>query len=171
MPAIGNPKIVRNFNLYVDGVNYAGRVAEVTLPKLAIKTEEFRGGGMDAPIEVDMGMEKIEVAFTIAEHDPRLYRQFGLVDGNSVALTLRGALQDDAEQAVPMVISLRGMYREIDGGAFKAGEMGEIKVTVTCRYYRLRIGDRDLVELDIENMRRVIDGIDQMASIREALGL
>ena len=53
-------KILKNFNLFVDGRGYAGKAEEVTPPKLTIKTEEFRGGGMDVPAAVDMGMEKLE---------------------------------------------------------------------------------------------------------------
>lgn len=42
--------ILRNVNVFVDGRGYAGRAQEVTLPKLAVKTEEHRAGGLDAPI-------------------------------------------------------------------------------------------------------------------------
>lgn len=52
------PKILKNFNVFVDGRGFAGRAEEITLPKLTIKTEEFLGAGMSAPVEVDMGMEK-----------------------------------------------------------------------------------------------------------------
>jgi P2 family phage contractile tail tube protein len=38
-------KILKNFNLFVDGRGYAGRAEEVTPPKLTIKTEELRAGG------------------------------------------------------------------------------------------------------------------------------
>lgn len=40
------PKILKNFNLFVDGRGYAGKAEEVTPPKLSLKTQEF--GGMDA---------------------------------------------------------------------------------------------------------------------------
>ena len=45
------PKILKNFNVFVDGLGYAGRVEEITLPKLTIKTEEYQGAGMSAPVE------------------------------------------------------------------------------------------------------------------------
>jgi len=54
------PQILKNFNVFANGVSYAGRAEEVSLPKLTVKTEEFRGGGMDAPVELDMGMEKMD---------------------------------------------------------------------------------------------------------------
>jgi len=49
------PKILKNFNVFVDGRGYAGKIDEITLPKLTIKTEEYRAGGM--------GMEKLEADY------------------------------------------------------------------------------------------------------------
>ncbi len=163
-------KILKNFNLFVDGRGYAGRADEVTPPKLTIKTEELRAGGMDAPMSVDLGMEKLECSFSLVEYDPELIKQFGLISGNAVQLTLRGALVDD-NTTTPMVIQLRGMYTELDFGSFKAGERGTLKCNVACRYYSLEIGGNVVVEIDVDNMTRVINGVDQMAEVRDALGL
>ncbi len=163
-------KILKNFNLFVDGRGYAGRAEEVTPPKLTIKTEEIRAGGMDAPISVDLGMEKLECQFVLIEYDPELLKQFGLVSGNSVQLTLRGALVDETS-TTPMVIGLRGMFTEVDMGKFKAGDKSTLQCTVACRYYSLDIGGNRLIEIDVDNMTRVIDGTDQLAAVREAIGL
>lgn len=163
-------KILKNFNLFVDGRGYAGRAEEVTPPKLTIKTEEIRAGGMDAPISVDLGMEKLECQFVLIEYDTELLKQFGLVSGNSVQLTLRGALVDETS-TTPMVIGLRGMFTEVDMGKFKAGDKSTLQCTVACRYYSLDIGGNRLIEIDVDNMTRVIDGTDQLAAVREAIGL
>ncbi len=48
------PKILKNFNAFVDGRGYAGRIDEISLPKLSIKTEEHRAGGMDIPVAMVM---------------------------------------------------------------------------------------------------------------------
>lgn len=163
-------KILKNFNLFVDGRGYAGKAEEVTPPKLNIKTEELRAGGMDAPISIDMGMEKLEASFSLVEYDPDVLKQFGVVSGNAVQLTLRGALTDD-ETTSPMVIKLQGMFTEIDMGTFKAGDKGAIKCSVACRYYSLEIDSRKIIEIDVDNMTRIIDGTDTLAEIRSALGL
>lgn len=163
-------KVLKNFNLFVDGRGYAGRAEEVTPPKLTIKTEELRAGGMDAPAAIDMGMEKLEAGFSLIEYDPELLKQFGLVSGNGVQLTLRGALVDDTT-TTPMVIGLRGMFTEIDMGKFKAGDKATMQCLVACRYYSLEIGGRKLIEIDVDNMTRVIDGVDKLAEVRAALGI
>lgn len=163
-------KILKNFNLFVDGRGYAGRAEEVSPPKLSIKTEELRAGGMDAPISIDMGMEKLEASFSLVEYDPEILKQFGVVSGNAVQLTLRGALTDD-ETTSPMIIKLQGMFTEVDMGKFKAGDRATMQCTVACRYYSLEIDGQKVVEIDIDNMTRIIDGTDTLAEIRSALGL
>ena len=163
-------KILKNFNLFVDGRGYAGRAEEVSPPKLALKTEEFRGGGMDAPAVIDLGMEKLESSFTLVEYDPEILKQFGLVSGNSVQITLRGALVDD-NTTTPMVIGLRGMFTELDMGKFKAGDKATLQCSVACRYYSLEIDGQNIVEIDVDNMVRKIDGQDVLADIRSALGM
>ncbi len=82
---------LKNCTMAIDGRGYAGRVKTVTLPKLTVKTEEFRGGGMDAPIEIDMGMEKLEFSATLSSVDPDLLGSWGLAHGRSPSITVRGA--------------------------------------------------------------------------------
>ncbi|MGE4296928.1 MAG: phage major tail tube protein [Desulfovibrionaceae bacterium] len=164
------PKILKNFAVFVDGKGYAGRVDEVALPKLTIKGEDYRGGGMDGPVEIDMGMEKLEATVTSAEYDAELFALFGLVDGAAVGVTFRGALQGDGD-AVPCICELRGGFHEMDPGDWKPGEKASLKATLKARYYKLTIDARPVVEIDLVNMTRIINGVDQLASQRQALGL
>lgn len=165
-----DPKRLFNFTAFVDGRGYAGRVTEVTPPKLALKMTEFRAGGMDAAVELETGMEKLEASLSFAEFDQEIFRQFGLLDGNVVQLTLRGAMVDD-DTTEEIVIQLRGKYKELDSGSWKGGDESSLKATVACRYYKLTIGGNELIEIDVENMVRKIDGKDQLAEQRKALGL
>ena len=164
------PKILKNFNLFIDGRGYVGKCEEVNPPKLSIKSEEYKAGGMDAPISIDMGMEKLEASFTLSEYDKDILKQLGLISGNGVQVTLRGALQDDATTS-PIIIKLRGMYSEMDMGKFAAGEKGTLACTIACRYYSLEIDGEQLIEVDIDNMTRIIGGVDKMVEIRDAIGI
>ncbi|WP_265024109.1 phage major tail tube protein [Wolbachia endosymbiont (group A) of Epagoge grotiana] len=163
------PKILKNFNVFVDGRGYAGKIDEITLPKLTIKTEEYRAGGMDIPVNIDMGMEKIEADFTFSEYDTELFRLFGLINGNSVSLTLRGGMQGNDIEGV--IINLRGIFREFDFGSWKPAEKATLKCTVAAHYYKLTIGSNELIEIDAENMIRKINGVDQMALLQTILGI
>ncbi len=166
------PKILKNFNLFVDGNGYAGVVEELTVPKLSVKMDDHYAGGMDAPIALEMGMEKLECDFTLCEYDPAIINLFGLRDGAQVGLTLRGGLDnEDVNTVTPVVVSLRGAWKEIDLGSWKAGEKAPLKVSVTLRYYKLEIDGTELVEIDVNNMVRKINGTDQLESMRSAIGL
>ncbi len=164
------PKILKNFNLFIDGRGYAGRVEEVNLPKLSIKTEEFRAGGLDAPVLVDMGIEKLEGSFTLLEYDKDVLKQFGLVSGNAVQVTMRGAIQDDSNVSA-VIVKLRGMYTEMDMGKVSAGDKATLQCTIVCRYYSLEIDADKLIEIDVDNMTRVIGGQDKLIDVRKALGI
>jgi P2 family phage contractile tail tube protein len=166
------PKILKNFAVFVDGRGYAGKVEEITLPKLTVKTEEYRAGGMDVPIAIDMGMEKLETDMTFSDYDSEIFKLFGIISGNLVALTLRGALQEpDKTDAIPVVLHLRGTIRELDFGTWKAAEKATLKMAMDLRAYKLTYNNADVIEIDAENMIRKIDGIDQLATFRTALGL
>ncbi len=164
------PKTLKNFSLFVDGRGYAGRCDEVTPPKLTLKLEEHRAGGMDAPVELDMGMDKLSLDFTLSEYDADIIKMFGLTTGAVKPLTLRGALEDD-NGVVPVVIAVRGQLKEIDLGSWKPGQKTAKKISVALRYFKYTQDGADLVEIDIENMIRKIGGVDQLAAQRTALGL
>ena len=46
---MGFPSKLKDFRHYIDGQGYAGVIPEVGLPKLALKTEDWRAGGMLGP--------------------------------------------------------------------------------------------------------------------------
>lgn len=166
------PRTLRNFSLFIDGQGFAGRVTECTLPTLEINLEEYRAGGLDAPVEIDQGMSALEAEFTLAEYDPEVIKLFGLYDQNAVQATVRGALQRNGDTAaVSLVANFTGHIKNFDPGSLEAGAMTEATFTMGLRYYRLSIANEDLVEIDVENMVRTINGTDQLASLREAMGV
>ncbi|GLS27371.1 phage major tail tube protein [Marinibactrum halimedae] len=186
------PKVLKNFNLFVDGQGYAGRVENITLPRLVNRTEEFRMGGLDAPVQVDMGMEKLECDMTLSEYDPFVIKQFGIKDNNPIPLSfrgtpadmlvsafsgdsagqipfvLRGGLQvEDAGvsgvKVLPVVVFLEGNVIELDLGQWAAGQNAPLKFRLALRYYRLQINSEILIEIDVNNRIRNIAGVNQIA--------
>jgi uncharacterized protein len=159
------PNVLKAFNAFVDGRGYAGKTDTCTLPKLTIKTEEHRGGGMDAPVELDMGMEKLESNITFAELEGNLVRQLG----TNGALTLRGSLEGPSG-VIPVIATLRGLWKEVDPGDWKSGDKGALKMSCGVSYYKLMINGREEVLIDVAAGVRRIGGVDQLAGRRAALG-
>ncbi|WP_411386984.1 phage major tail tube protein [Pseudomonas sp. MPB03] len=165
------PETLANLNLFVDGVSFQGDVPSLTLPKLTLKMEEHRGGGMDAPVELDMGMEKQEANFTTTGVRRESLKFFGLADGTAFNGTFRGAYKGLKGKVTPVIVTLRGTLKEVDMGDWKPGDKAEIKHSIGLTYYKLEVDGRTVYEIDPIGMRRVINGVDQLAAQRSALGL
>ena len=161
----------KNLNLFVDGRGYAGQVEEFNPPKLTLMTEDFRAGGMDAPVELTMGLEKLEADFSIVSYDKDVLSAFGVSEGSFIPFVLREALESFDGTVTPVVHTMTGKIREIDPGTSKAGEKPSLKVSIALIYYKLEHGGSTVIEIDVENMVRVVNGNDAMASTRAALGM
>jgi len=167
------PRILKDFNLFVDGRGYLGKVPELTLPKLTRKMNEYRAGGMAGPVEIDMGLEKLECDFSLIDYAEDVLRLWGLQDHAAVALRFTGSIEsDDATAAVvPVEVTLRGRWKELDFGGWKPGEDTPLKVQLAASYYRYKQGGRELIEIDMVNMVEKVDGVDRLAERRAALGI
>ncbi len=161
----------KNLNLFVDGRGYAGQVEEFNAPKLALITEEFRAGGMDAAIELTMGMEKLEADFSLISYDRDVLSKFGVAEGALVPFVARESLESFDGTVTPVIHTMRGKIREIDPGTSKAGDKPSLKVAMALTYYKLQHGDTTVIEVDVENMVRVVNGNDSLAATRAALGM
>lgn len=165
------PETLANMNLFVDGISFQGDVPSLTLPKLTLKTEEHRVGGMDVPVELDMGMEKQEAGFTTTGVRRESLKMFGLADGSGFNGVFRGAFKGLKGKVIPVIVTLRGLLKEVDMGDWKSGDKAEIKHNVALTYYKLEVDGRLIYEIDALGMKRVINGVDQLAAQRSALGL
>ncbi|MBI3144877.1 MAG: phage major tail tube protein, partial [Pseudogulbenkiania sp.] len=84
------PQTLTNFNLFLAGTSYAGKVSQLQLPKLKRKTEAHRGGGMDAEVDMAVGLEKLEGGFTLVGIDKASLAMFGLANGSAFNGVFRG---------------------------------------------------------------------------------
>lgn len=161
----------KNHSIYVDGRGYAGESEEFNAPKLTLKTEEFRAGGMDAPLDVTMGMEKLTTDFSLKAYDKDVLSLFGILEGSNVPFVAREALESYDGTVTPVVHTMRGKITEIDPGSSKPGELAPLKITMTLTYYKMKHGDTVVHEIDVINMIRVINGIDFLEAQRSALAI
>ena len=165
------PETLANMNLFVDGKSFQGDVPSLTLPKLTLKMEEHRAGGMDLAVEMDQGMEKQEAGFVTTGVRRESLKFFGLADGTSFNGTFRGAFKGLKGKITPVVVTLRGSLKEVDMGDWKAGDKAEVKHNVAVTYYKLEVDGQVIYEIDALGMKRVINGVDQLVEQRRALGL
>lgn len=168
---MGMPRKLKNLNVFNDGVTYIGQAGEVTPPKLVRKLEDWRGGGMDAPIKADMGQEGLEMEVTCGGFMRDVFGQFAIAQHNGVMLRYAGAYQrDDSGEVDAVEIVVRGRHEEIDMGKGKPGDDTEFKFKTVCSYYKLSMNGAVLVEIDVQNMICIVNGVDRLAELRAAIG-
>jgi P2 family phage contractile tail tube protein len=163
--------VIKNFNLFVDGRGYAGQVEEFNPPKLTTKDEEFRGGGMDGSVEIEMGIEKLEADFSMLAFDRAVLSLWGVAVGKVVPFVLRAALQSEDGTVTAIAHTMRGRVKALEPGALKAGDKSSLKVSLALSYYKLDHGGTTVTEIDVENMVRMVGGTDVLAAQRAALGI
>lgn len=167
---MGLPRKLVNMNGFVDGEGYLGVISEFEQPKLAIATEDHRGGGMLGAVKLDMGLEALEATMTMAGHVAALIRMFGTTAIDGVQLRLVGAYRaDDGTAAQAVEIYLGGRFSEIDEGKAKAGDATEHKYTLPASYYRREVDGVVEVEIDMINGVFLVNGIDRYAEIMAIL--
>jgi len=170
--AMGLPRKLKNFNVFNDGNNYIGKVEEVTLPKLSRKMEEWRGGGMDGPVSIDLGQEAITLEWTGGGLLKEALSQYGITQVGGCLIRFAGAYQSDDTGAVDAVeVVVRGRHKELDFGSAKPGDNTQHKFTTPCSYYKLSINGAIKIEIDLLNLIFMVDGVDRLAEQRRALGV
>lgn len=164
--------IIRNINLFVDGKGFAGQIDEITLPKITPTLQEYKAGGMSAPIDIAMGShEKMEADFTLKSFDPQILKLFNVNFGNDISFTARGAIQTNTGETIAVIVNMKGIIKEFDMGTWKAADEVKLKVSMSLRHYKLEYDGEVLIESDPINMVLNVNGVDQLAQTRTALGM
>lgn len=169
---MGLPRTLKNMNLYNEGIGYGSEVNTVTLPTLTRKLEEYRGGGMNAPLQLDMGMEALEMSFSGPGPLRDVLQQWGVNTVDGVYLRFTGSYQKDDSAAIDTVeVIVRGRYSEIEMGDQEMGEVGEFAATMALAYYKLVWNGRTEIEIDPINMVEIVGGVDRTAELRASAGM
>lgn len=166
------PAKLKNMNLSVDGQGYKGEVMEVIPPKITSKLQDYRAGGMHAALDIDLGLEKLEVEVKYGGFMRHIFAGLGshIVDGTYHRYV--GAYQsDDTGEYTKVELIMLGRYSEVDMGSSKVGDDTENMSKSTLAYYQLRIDDVEVLTIDILNHVYRVDGVDRLAEERAILGI
>lgn len=166
------PNTLKNFNAFNDGKSFMGLIEELKLPKLSRKMEEFRGGGMDGPVDIDVGQEKLEIEQVCGGFVVDAYKAYGLTKAAGVLIRFAGAYQrDDTGDVMAVEIVVRGRHKEIDPGDAKGGDKGKTTIKSTLTYYKLTVDGKEVLEIDLLSFLFKVDGTDMLEAQRKAIGL
>lgn len=166
------PRILKDFNLFGDGHNWQGQIPSLTLPELSRRMVEYDGGGMDGPVEVDLGQELIVFEWNPGGLLPEIFDSYGSPIHDNAMLRFTGAYESDEDgQVVAVEVVVRGRHKTIGMGEASKGEANTQSVTTTCTYYKLTIDGQEKIEIDLPGQVFRVGGVDRLAQRRQALGL
>jgi len=166
------PRKLKDYNLFGDGNNWQGQIPSLTLPELARAVEEYRGGGMDGTVELDMGQEIIEFSWQAAGIIAEIFNEYGSSIHDANLLRFSGSYEsDETGQVIPVEVTVRGRHKTIAMGDASAGDSNNIEVTTTCTYYKLVVDDEEIIEIDVPGYIFRVRGVDRLADRRAALNL
>lgn len=159
-------------SLFVDGRGYLGQVSELMPPKIATQTMDYLAGGMPGTLKLSKGViEAMEAEFTLLGYNKEILKIYNVQPCNVVPFVFRGALSDCTLGISPITITMRGQVQEIDMGTWKVGDDNPLKLKMSVSYYRLEISGETIMEIDFFNNVFLVNGQDQMAATRAALGI
>ncbi|NHM19509.1 phage major tail tube protein [Tritonibacter mobilis] len=163
--------ILKNFNLFIDGRGFAGELGDYTPANPSIAAEEYRAGGMNGPIDIDMGQEKMTTSFVLRNYSADVLALWGVAPGRLIQVTARGALESEDGTVTPAIHNMRGKIIVGDRGTWSPGQSATLTFNMTLEAFKETIGGRVVCDIDVINMKRIIDGVDQLAEQRAALGI
>ena len=162
--------ILRDFSVYVGKDSYLGKVTSYQPPEITVTNPGYRAGGLDAPIPIDMGLEALQATVEFGGFAPNVLKRVGLV-GEDTTIVVRGALVSEGEDTKALVETLTGVLTGSARGAFTPGESSTHTITIDLKVYTVELDGAKLTHIDVLGRKRMIDGVDQLDSIRSALGI
>lgn len=168
---MGLPRKLKQMAVFVNGQHYAGECTEVTPPTLERETEDYRAGGMNGPVKLDMGAKELVMKLKLAGHVAELVTQYGgSLQGTQLRL-VQAVQADDSDQVQGVEIVARGRLMKLDPGSAKVGDLTEQEYEFPLTYIKWVDNGQTLVEIDHLNMIDIVGGVDRMAQTKAILGI
>lgn len=163
--------LLRATTSFVDGYKIVGSTL-VKLPKVKLKTEKQYLGGSDGEGEFAYGMQGMDAGIKSAAMQERLHSMTALAPGIRKTFQFNGATVGETDGVVKSIRArMTGFIADDDAGDWKHGDKSEWDFRIVVKTYKLTIDSRVIYDIDPENFIRIINGVDQLAAMRQALEL
>jgi P2 family phage contractile tail tube protein len=169
------PERLTAFKVYLDGTNDLKGIADLQLPKFESLKDTVRGAGIlgeyESPTPGHFGSMKVTLNWRTIAKDQLL-----LLKKGTFKFDCRGAFQDmDAatmqQKTRAVRILVQGPTMSVDAGKFETGTNTSGSSEIEVLYIKIDIDGANVIELDKLNFKFIVDGEDQLAEIRAALGM
>ncbi|MER1986577.1 MAG: phage major tail tube protein [Solibacillus sp.] len=167
-------QFLTNYAVWESATNWIG-AADVELPSFEALTETLKGSGLagevNVPVKGHYGAQTLKINFRTLSPDA-----VRLSETKAHALDFRGSQQIfDAGQGIyidqSVVVKTRCVPINFSPGKFSTGASTETANEFEVHYIKIIIGDKVWREFDKFNFVSIINGVDELATVRKNLGL
>lgn len=165
--------ILQGFTMFIDSLDYGYDTEEVTLPIPTPVTQEYRGGGMDLAVNQPLAaLEAMEATVKMAGHNPDIMRKMAKGPGITTRVTFRGAVLSEATGIIePHICVIQGAPNAGSRDTWQRGEKSGLEFMINgIIYFRYDVADSIVHEVAAWPPRRIVDGVDHLLAINQALG-
>ena len=161
-----------DLNVFFGDGDWAGRIEGYTPPELSSQVDDYRASGMHGSIALRTGQDLMESEVVFKGYHKEVYTSWGIADSTQQTIEVRGALQNYNGEVKPIIFTQTGPVVKVMSDQIQGqGEVPEMTLTQNPHYLKVEIEGDTLVEIDVLNSTQMIDGVDQLEAIRDALGL
>ncbi|MHA1524241.1 MAG: phage major tail tube protein [Alphaproteobacteria bacterium] len=162
--------ILRGFNAFVEGVSTHLEIEELTPPLPTDNMEDFVVGGQ--AVGIPIGHEALEASFKLTSWNTDVMKRMGLAPGVTSRVTFRGQTVSEVDGATQeIVIIIVGRINPNPDSWNAQGKSGIEYSIGSIAYFKHSVDNVVVHEVDVVNMIRIVDGVDQWTDRRSALGL
>lgn len=168
------PERTAAYRIYNDSDDLLG-AGDVTLPKIAYMTDEVKGAGIAGVKDCAIMGQFQAMAVAIAWHTVNK-KQIGLAAFKGHNLELRAGQQvwnsgTSSYDTQSVKIVLRCGPKGADLGSLSTGASTGGNTELEVFYMKVFIDGAAVMELDKDNYIFIVNGVDYLAALRQALGL
>lgn len=164
---------VINFAVYEDSTEFLG-MAEVTLPEITKLTAEMTGAGLNGTFNAPIAGHFEAMTATFNFRVPSK-AQYSLFESRNHTLDLRAAQQQrDTTNGKLKTVSVKHVLvvtpTKLSPGKLAPAATADGSGEYSVSYYATYIDGEKVLEIDLLNFIALINGVDELADVRKALG-
>lgn len=166
--------ILTNAHLYL-GTSQFGKVNEFKFPDISTVTVDSKPIDFIGTVKLPVGIELDDSSIKLNGFDESVFNELSDINQEHI-ITIRGNLKKFNGNVLTEEIAVKGVIKAITKkitplGTIKQQENSEFSVELIPHAVKLEHKGSVLLEVDIPNNIYILNGIDQLAKMKQNLGL
>lgn len=156
-------QIWRDHNILVNGIGNLGVSKSLKVPEVEFLTSE-RDGAM-AVEEVIPLIKAMIAEIVLNEYNTEVYSAVAKQFNNAPTFFCKGSLVQ-GDQKIPVLHTIKGKVKKLGNPIPDRGKEVEMTLEISVTAFSKEINGIKVIDIDLENMICIIDGVDLFAELR-----